>query len=143
MTWEDVINSIKEQGGFTPQFRPKAFEELQNIFKKDQSIARLVVGALIKISLNPLPKDMGGPGNRLGKNSQTGDLRPLLCVKLKNIGIRIVYALNHELNHEKGIAAKYLTIVVISKREDMEVYLEAVKRKPSILGDWPENWNKL
>lgn len=82
---------------------------------------------------------------------EIGDLSPLLYVKLKGTGIRTVYALSYAMDdkHEIGApgaikyaaaASKTVTIVVINKREDMEAYLEALKRKPGLFAEWLEKW---
>jgi hypothetical protein len=140
MNWDELKNIIIEQGGYIPCFHPKAFDELSEIFHRNQSVGKTVAAALIKLSRNPLPNDMGGLGKRLGKRENTGDLRPLLCVKLKSEGIRIVYALFHTTDKNTKKVIKSFMIVVISKREDMAVYLEALKRKPDLLAKWPEDW---
>lgn len=82
-------------------------------------------------------------GRRPRKRKETGDPLPLLYVKLKGVGIRIVYVLNHPTAEDGGERTnKSLTIAVIRKRKDMEAYLEALKRKPDLLADWPEEWAK-
>ncbi|MEW6106779.1 MAG: hypothetical protein AB1563_10530 [Bacillota bacterium] len=143
MTWDDILNEIALQGGYVPSLHPKAFDELQGLLRRDMAVAKMVAAAIVKLCKNPLPQDMGGVGRRLGKRKETGDLRLLLYVKLKGAGIRIVYALNHSTAEDGSERTnKSLTIAVISKREDMEAYLEALKRKPDLLADWPEEWAK-
>jgi hypothetical protein len=84
---------------------------------------------------------MGGTGNRLGKRKGSGDLKPLLCVKLRGLGIRIVYALTKqgpgEDTHEWG---KTVTIIAVSTREDMKAYIEASRRKSDVSPEWPGKW---
>ncbi|MEW5866476.1 MAG: hypothetical protein AB1774_06390 [Bacillota bacterium] len=143
MRWEDIVAEIAAQGGYTPNLHPKALKELEGILQRNASTAKMVAAAIIKLCKNPLPHDMGGVGNRLGKRNETGDLRPLLYVKLRDIGIRIVYALSHAVNDkDRNRIDKTVTIVVISKREDMEAYLDALRRKADLPADWPEEWIK-
>lgn len=141
MTWEDIVTEIVAQEGYVPYIHPKALEELEEMLETNLSSGKLVAAAIIRLCKNPLPKDMGGVGSRLGKRKETGDLRPIFYVKLKGTGIRIVYALSYVTDdkHETR-ASKTVTIVVINKREDMEAYLEALKRKPGLFAEWLEKW---
>ena len=69
--------------------------------------------AIRKVSQNPLPKSEGGYGNPLG-NKQGKNLTGLLKIKLKKLGIRVVYSLVRD--KEK------MRIIVIAARADNEVY---------------------
>jgi len=93
--------------------------------KKDRKAleksARIQVDkAILKVSQNPLPKREGGYGNPLG-NKQGTNLTGLLKIKLKKLGIRVVYMLIRD-----EISMK---IIVIAARADSEVYEIAEGRK--------------
>jgi len=79
----------------------------------DHSQQLQVVKAIKKVSNNPLPNTKGGYGKPLGSHL-TGNLTGYLKIKLKKLGIRVVY----RLVEEKGI----MRIIIISIREDEEVY---------------------
>jgi len=85
----------------------------------DTSARNQVDKAIYKVSQNPLPKNEGGYGDPLG-NKQGKNLTGLCKIKLKKIGIRIVYRIirNDEI----------MKIVVIAARADDEVYEIAAKR---------------
>jgi len=75
--------------------------------------------AIRKVSQNPLPKSEGGFGNPLG-NKQGRNLTGLLKIKLKKLGIRIVYKLVR--------SKETMQIIVIAARADSAVYEIAEKR---------------
>ena len=75
--------------------------------------------AIRKVSQNPLPKSEGGYGNPLGKK-QGRNLTGLLKIKLKKLGIRVVYKLIRNKDA--------MQIIVIAARADSEVYEIAEKR---------------
>lgn len=79
----------------------------------DHSQQLQVVKAIKKVSNNPLPNTKGGYGKPLGSHL-TGNLTGYLKIKLKKLGIRVVY----RLVEEKGI----MRIIIISIREDEKVY---------------------
>ncbi|HHX25948.1 MAG TPA: hypothetical protein GX721_04685 [Firmicutes bacterium] len=141
MTWEKLIEHAVEEGAYIPIFHPKALNELEAMLKSDRGKGNAVVAAIIKLCRNPLPRDMGGVGNRLGKRKGSGNLKPLLCAKLKGLGTRIVYALTKqepgEDAHEPG---KTVTILAIGTREDMKAYIEASRRKSDVSPEWPREW---
>ena len=66
-----------------------------------------------------MPKSEGGYGNPLG-NKQGRNLTGLLKIKLKKLGIRVVY----DLIRDK----KEMRIIVIAARADSEVYTVAGSR---------------
>ena len=79
-----------------------------------QSSARLqVVKVIRKVSQNPLPRSEGGYGSPLG-HKQGRNLTGLLKIKLRKLGIRIVYDLIRE--------EEIMLIIVIAARADHEVY---------------------
>ena len=78
-----------------------------------------VFKAIEKVRQNPLPDYEGGYGKPLG-NKGGNDLRGLLKIKLKKLGLRIVYRLVRE--------NEIMKIIVISLRSDDEVYELAAKR---------------
>ena len=85
----------------------------------DGSVRPQVFSAIRKVSQNPLPLREGGYGMELGKRNGI-DLTGCLKIKLKKIGVRVVYRLErseHEMN-----------IIVVGMRADMKVYKQAAKR---------------
>ena len=89
-------------------------------FKALSGNERIVVAkALNKVLENPLPANEGGYGKPLG-NKQGNNLSGFLKIKLKSLGIRIVYKLIK-------IDGQML-VVVIGARADDEVYDTAKKR---------------
>ena len=97
-------------------FLPEAEKDFKNLSGNERIV---VAKALNKISQNPLPVSEGGYGKPLG-NKQGGNLTGFLKVKLKSLGIRIVYKLIK--------IESQLLIVVIGARADDEVYDSAKKR---------------
>ena len=69
--------------------------------------------------LNPLPNTEGGYGKPL-RNQNSSELAGLLKIKIKNVGIRIVYKLIRQDD--------VILIIIIGARADSEVYKEAEKR---------------
>ena len=78
-----------------------------------------VVKAIGRVSKNPLPQSEGGYGKPLG-NNQSSKLAGCMKIKLKSIGIRVVYRLVR--------VDKVMKIIIISVRNDDEVYKEAERR---------------
>jgi len=70
-------------------FLPEAKKERNEL---DSSARNQVDKAIRKVSQNPLPKSEGGYGNPLG-HRQGKNLTGLLKIKLKKLGIRVVYRL--------------------------------------------------
>lgn len=97
-------------------YLPEAYEDLE---KLDGSQSKMVDKAITKVSLNPLPNYLGGYGKPLG-NHNTDDLSGFCKIKLKSIGLRIVY--------KAIITDTKMVIIVIGARADEEVYEEALKR---------------
>lgn len=85
----------------------------------DGSQKKLVVKALDKLVLNPLPQSEGGYGSPLGNRSGS-DLSGFLKLKLRGAGLRIVY----DLRYENQTAY----VIIIGMREDGRVYKEAELR---------------
>lgn len=83
------------------------------------SIKSQVVKAIRKVSQNPLPHQEGGYGVALG-NRNGIDLSGCCKIKLKKIGIRVVYELKRT---EQG-----MEIVIVGARADNEVYEETFRR---------------
>lgn len=73
-----------------------------------------------KVSSNPLPVQEGGYGKPLGNKSGT-NLTNLLKIKLRELGIRVVYKVVRTETSMK--------IIVISARTDDQVYQEAQLRR--------------
>lgn len=98
------------------EFIPKALKDFESL---DGSQRKLVVKALNRVSINPLPEQQGGYGKTLGNHSDT-KLHGFLKIKLRTSGIRIVY----QLIEVNGI----MLIILIGMRVDNEVYDLADKR---------------
>ena len=96
-------------------YHPGAEQELK---KLDGSQQKIVLKAIIKVSQNPESNMKGGYGKPLGNN-----LSGLFKIKLKGLGLRIVYKLEQEA------LDNIMKIVVISMREGNEVYEIAAKRE--------------
>lgn len=94
-------------------------EAQKDMKKLDPQSQKMVVKAIDKVSANPLPQAEGGYGKPLG-NHNKANLTGYMKIKLKDLGLRVVYGLVRENNVMK--------IIVISVRADEEVYLEAASR---------------
>lgn len=104
---------------WTLEYLPEAEEDLR---KLDGSVKAQVLRGIRKVLQNPLSKEEGGYGARLG-NKNNNDLTGLLKIKFLKIGIRVVYKNVYE--PEKNI----MKVIVISARGDNEVYNLAYKRR--------------
>ena len=91
----------------------KEFDKLNNSPKVQ------VAKAIQKVSQNPLPQSEGGYGKPLS-NNQSSKLAGCLKIKLKGIGIRVVYQLVRE--------DAMMKIIIIAVRDDDKVYKEAENR---------------
>ncbi len=91
----------------------------KDLKKMDNSQKLQVLKAIKKVSVNPLPKNEGGYGSLL-RNQTNSKLKGFCKIKLKKIGIRVVYRLIIEDNIMK--------IIIISARADDEVYIKAEER---------------
>lgn len=97
-------------------YLPEAEKDFKNLSGNERIV---VAKALKKVLENPLPTNEGGYGKPLG-NKQSNNLSGFLKIKLKNLGIRIVYKLIKIDNQ--------MLVVVIGARADDEVYDVAKKR---------------
>ena len=100
-------------------YHPEAKKELKQL---DGSQRKIVLKAIIKISENQKSNTEGGYGKPLG-NKNGNNLTGLFKIKLKGLGLRVVYEL------EKVEPENIMRIIVISIREDNEVYEIAAKRE--------------
>jgi mRNA interferase RelE/StbE len=98
------------------EYHNKAEKDLAGL---DKSISVRVIKAINKVSQNPLPQSEGGYGKPLS-NNQSSKLTGCMKIKLKSIGIRVVYQLLRVDNVMK--------IIIISVRDNDEVYKEAEQR---------------
>jgi mRNA interferase RelE/StbE len=98
------------------EYSDDAKKDLDN-FNKSQ-IAQ-IENAVLKVSQNPLPQNEGGYGKPLG-NKHGNNLTGLCKIKLKKLGIRVVYKL---IRTETA-----MKIIVVSVRNDNEVYDIAANR---------------
>lgn len=94
-------------------------EAVQDMKKLDGSQRILVVKAINKVAANPLPVSEGGYGKPLG-NKGGNNLTNLLKIKLRGIGISVVYQLVRTESE--------MLIIVVGAREDDEVYDIAARR---------------
>lgn len=98
------------------EYLPEAVDDLRRLDGSQRLMARK---AIQKVSRNPLPMDEGGYGKPLGNKGST-NLAGFLKIKLRNVGLRIVYQVIRE---ECG-----MLVIVIGARSDDEVYEEAQHR---------------
>ena len=94
-------------------------EAVEDLKRLDHSQRLQVLKAIDKVSGNPLPQNEGGYGKPLGNRNSTR-LAGYLKIKLKRLGLRVVY----KLVREKDV----MKIIVVSARADGEVYLLVRKR---------------
>jgi mRNA interferase RelE/StbE len=99
------------------EFLTEAVDDLREI---DFSIRKHVLKAIDKVINNPVSKELGGYGTPLG-NKRGNNLSGLYKLKLRDAGIRVVYALYEKDN--------ILTVVVVGVRSENAVYQEAYKRR--------------
>lgn len=97
-------------------FLPEAEKDFRSLAGNERIV---VAKALNKVIENPLSVNEGGYGKPLG-NKQGNSLSGFLKVKIKNLGIRIVY----KLVKVEG----QMLVVVIGARADGEVY-DVVKKR--------------
>lgn len=91
-------------------YLPEVKKDFKQLGKSEDVIVRK---AIEKTLQNPLPMSEGGYGKPLG-NRGGSDLRGLLKIKLKRLGIRIVYKVIRTETE--------MVVIVIGAREDDEVY---------------------
>ncbi|MDD4444869.1 MAG: type II toxin-antitoxin system RelE/ParE family toxin [Eubacteriales bacterium] len=93
-------------------------EALRDLKRLDPYNQRLILKAITKTAERPLPPP-DGVGKPLGNRSDT-KLSGFYKIKLRDLGYRVVYGLE--------ITDEIMRIIVISVRDDNEVYLEAERR---------------
>jgi mRNA interferase RelE/StbE len=93
-------------------------EALRDLKKLDAYNQKLILKAIQKTAERPLPPP-DGIGKPLGNRTDT-KLSGFYKIKLRDLGYRVVYGLE--------IQGEVMRIIVISVREDNEVYLEAERR---------------
>jgi mRNA interferase RelE/StbE len=93
---------------------------LSDLTELDNSQLKQIRKVVNRVSTNPLPKNEGGYGNPLG-NKYGYDLKGLFKIKLRKLGIRVVYKLVREGNIMK--------IIVVGMRSGEECYKKANERK--------------
>ena len=94
-------------------------EAVKDLKRLDHSQQIVIVKAIDKVSVNPLPDTEGGYGKPLG-NHVTGNLSGYMKIKLRSHGLRVVYRLTRE--------DSVMRIIVISVRDDDSVYKMAQQR---------------
>ncbi|NSW90954.1 MAG: type II toxin-antitoxin system RelE/ParE family toxin [Firmicutes bacterium] len=98
------------------EYKTEAQKDLEAL---DHSQQIQVLKAIRKVSANPLPQSEGGLGKPLG-NKSNNNLTGYFKIKLRSLGLRVVYGLVREKNIMK--------IIVISVRDDEAVYKIAADR---------------
>lgn len=93
-------------------------EAQRDLRKLDPYVRKLVLKAIEKTAEKPLPPP-DGLGKPLG-NHASSKLSGYYKIKLRNLGYRVVY----DLVREDGV----MKIIIISVRDDEEVYKEAERR---------------
>lgn len=79
----------------------------------------MVLKAIRKVSVNPLPASEGGLGKPLG-NRKSANLKNFCKIKLTRLGIRVVY--------KPKKVGNVMKIIIVGARADNEVYKMAEKR---------------
>jgi mRNA interferase RelE/StbE len=97
-------------------FLPDAVKDLKGLGGNQQI---LVLKAIKKVQVNPLPTYEGGYGKPLG-NKNGKNLAGFLKIKLRDAGIRVVYKLVR--------TETQMLVIVVGARADDEVYELADKR---------------
>lgn len=93
-------------------------EEAQKDMRKlDGSSRVLVLKAIDKVRKDPTESGYGKPLGSKGGSNLTG----LMKIKLRDLGIRVVY----KIEVEDGI----MKVIVVAARSDEQVYREAAKRR--------------
>ena len=95
-------------------------EAEKDMEKLDHSAQIQVLRGIRKVSQNPLPTEEGGYGKPLG-NKGGINLTNLMKIKFRDLGIRVVY----KVEHVNGI----MKIIIVSARTDEQIYKEAAKRR--------------
>ena len=98
------------------KYLPEALDDLR---KLDGSQKIFIRKAIQKVCQNPLPETEGGYVKLLG-NKSGANLSGFLKIKLRGVGLRIVYQLIRQGEH--------ILVIVIGVREDEQVYEIAQKR---------------
>ncbi|MCL4515622.1 MAG: type II toxin-antitoxin system RelE/ParE family toxin [Firmicutes bacterium] len=119
MDWAGYFEKQFSNRPWKIMFIEEALEDLQSL---DASVVEQVAAGIVKVNQNPLPKRLGGYGNELGKDRETGDLRPLLYIKYLDIGIRVIYGL------EESGQQKIMKIIAVDLRAEKQAYRAAARR---------------
>lgn len=98
------------------EYLPQAVQDLE---KLDNSQRIFVLKGIEKVKQNPLPDFEGGYGKPLG-NHKNSRLAGYLKIKLKKLGLRIVYRIVKQ--------NRVMKIIIISIRDDEAVYKMAESR---------------
>jgi len=80
---------------YTIDYSTEAKQDLKGFNKSQEN---QIVKAVRRVAKNPLPQSEGGHGKPLG-NRQGRNLTGLLKIKLKKLGIRVVYKLLRLMGH--------------------------------------------
>ena len=99
------------------KYLPEAENDYDALARNQQII---VAKAIKKVKTNPLSVYEGGYGKPLGHKGET-NLTSLLKIKFRDLGIRVVYKIEH--------TDTIMKIIIVSARTDDQVYKEAQKRR--------------
>ena len=80
---------------------------------------KIVLKSINRVAINPISRYQGGYGHPLGRRGNI-DLTGCFKIKLKKLGLRVIYRLEQKDNT--------MVIIVIGARNDNEAYIEAAKR---------------
>ena len=95
-------------------------EAKKDLEKQDHNVQLQVLKGIRKVAENPVSIYDGGYGKPLG-NKQGLNLAGLMKIKFRDLGIRVVYKVEY--------TDTVMRIIVISARNDNDVYMLAEKRK--------------
>ena len=101
---------------YTVKYHELAFEDLKAL---DKSVAKRVLQKIKEVAVNPVSIYEGGRGYPLG-NKRGVNLHNLYKIKMRGLGIRVVYQLH--------ITETAMYIIVVGVRDKDEVYETAYKR---------------
>jgi mRNA interferase RelE/StbE len=103
--------------GYEVEYIPQARADFNALDNSQQTQVDKAIGRVAK---NPLPKNEGGYGNPLG-HVYGLNLTGLCSIKLRKLGIRVIYKVVREGN--------IMRIIVIAARKDEEVFRIADQRE--------------
>ena len=105
------------ESAWTRVYLPEAQADLKRL---TPSVQAQVIKAIVKVPCNPLPRNEGGYGKPL-RNTAKSKLAGLCKVKLRELGIRVIY---------KPVRTEHsMLVIVVGIRSDDEAYRVADQRR--------------